>query len=82
METKDWDKHWHEVASDLLLGRKITKVRYFTEEESENMGWTNRPVALLLDSGIWVYPSCDDEGNEGGALFTTDGREPVLPVLR
>lgn len=82
METKDWNKHWDKVASDLLLGCKITEVRYFTEEEAEHMGWTNRPVALLLDSGIWVYPSCDDEGNEGGALFTTDGKEPVLPVLR
>lgn len=78
----NYDKHWDTVANNLLLGKKIVKVRYFTEHECREMGWLYRPVALLLDSGIWVYPSSDDEGNEGGALFTTDGKEPVLPILR
>lgn len=79
---EDYTKHWEKVASDLLLGRKITKVRYFTEDEAENMGWTGRPVAFLLDNGVWIFPSCDDEGNEGGALFTSHAKDQVLPLMR
>lgn len=82
MNEKELTQHWDKVASDLLLGRKITKVRYFSEEEAENMGWSGRPVAMLLDNGIWVFPSCDDEGNEGGSLFTSHDRDQVLPLLR
>lgn len=82
MNDSELTKHWDKVASDLLLGRKITKVRYFTEEEAENMGWTGRPVAMLLDNGIWVFPSSDDEGNEGGSLFTSDDKVQALPLMR
>jgi hypothetical protein len=82
MNDKELTNHWDKVASDLLLGRKITKVRYFTAEEAENMGWTGRPVAMLLDNGIWVFPSSDDEGNEGGSLFTSHHNDQVLPLMR
>lgn len=81
-QVKDWHKHWNKVASDLLLGRKIVKVRYLTDEEADEMGWFGRPVALLLDNDMWIYPSRDDEGNDGGALFTSHDKEPVLPLLR
>jgi len=77
----DYQKKWTEVASDLLLNRKIVKVRYMDQSEADDMGWYSRPVAFLLDNGIWVFPSADDEGNNGGALFTTDNNNSVLPVL-
>lgn len=77
----DYTKQWTESASALLLNRKIVKVRYFTEKERNDMGWYKRPVAFLLDNGIWVFPSADDEGNDGGALFTTDEKLSVIPVL-
>ena len=78
----DYLKHWEKVASDQLLGKKIVTVRYFTTEEAEDMGWTGRPVAFQLEDGLWVYPSRDDEGNDGGALFTSHDKEPVLPLFR
>lgn len=77
----EFEKQWTEVASDLLLNRKIVKVRYMTENEMKDMGWYSRPVAFLLDNGVWIFPSSDDEGNNGGALFTTDKNQSVLPVL-
>lgn len=77
----DWTKQWTEKANDLLLNRKIVKVRYMTPKEMNDMGWYNRPVAFLLDNGVWVFPSADDEGNNGGALFTTDKNLSVIPVL-
>jgi hypothetical protein len=82
MNNTQLTEHWDKVASDLLLNRTITKVRYFTEEEAEEMGWSGRPVAMLLDNGIWVFPSCDDEGNEGGSLFTSHPKDQCLPTLR
>ena len=78
----DYAKQWTEVASSLLLNRKIVKVRYMNQSEADDMGWYSRPVAFLLDNGVWIFPSADDEGNNGGALFTTDENNSVLPVLR
>lgn len=77
----DYQAKWTEIASDLLLNRKIVKVRYMEQAEADDMGWYSRPVAFLLDNGVWVFPSADDEGNNGGALFTTDRNNSVLPVL-
>lgn len=82
MNELEIENHWTKTAEDLLVGKKIIRVRYFTYQEGEKMGWTNRPVAFLLDSGIWVFPSMDDEGNDGGALFTSHPDTSVLPVLR
>jgi hypothetical protein len=77
----DLTKKWTKEVSDFLINRKIVEVRYLTNEEAEDMGWYSRPVALLLDNGVWLYPSADDEGNDGGALFTSDEKMSVIPVL-
>ena len=77
----DYAKQWTEVASSILLNRKIVKVRYMNQSEADDMGWYSRPVAFLLDNGVWIFPSADDEGNNGGALFTTDQNNSVLPVI-
>ena len=76
------ERHWTKVASDLLVGRTIVKVRYMTDEERDLIGFSSRAVVLQLDNGLLVYPSQDDEGNDAGALFTTDEKHGTLPVLR
>ena len=38
-------------------------------------------VVIELDNGVLVWPSSDDEGNDAGALFTTDKRVDTLPVI-
>jgi len=45
------------------------------------MMWSSKPVCFQLDDGTWLYPSQDDEGNNGGALFTTSKVESCLPVM-
>tara|TARA_R100000742_G_C4232446_1_gene53726 strand:+ start:82 stop:333 length:252 start_codon:yes stop_codon:yes gene_type:complete len=75
------EKRWTKIAKDILLNKTITGVRYMTRKETDNLGWYKRPVALHLNNGVWIYPSMDDEGNDGGALFTTDEEEPTLPLL-
>jgi hypothetical protein len=73
--------YWTKVAADLLVGRTIVKVRYLIDEELDNIGFSSRAVVLQLDNGILVYPARDDEGNDAGALFTTDPKTTTLPVL-
>lgn len=82
MAEKDYDKIWTDKAKEQFVGRKIVSARYMSKEEADEMGWYSRPVVLQLDDGNIIYPSQDDEGNDGGALFTNDEKEYVMPVLR
>jgi hypothetical protein len=54
-----------------------------TKAECKNMGWESRPLAIFFTDGSYVFPSMDDEGNDGGALFgtTKDGEDMTFPVL-
>ena len=61
------------------MGRKIVKVEWMTEGESENIGWHSRPLCMQLDDGTWIFPMADDEGNDGGALAV--GESETLPVF-
>ena len=79
---KSTDDHWVGVAKAQLLGRKIVEVRYLTNEEAEGLGWSRKSVVMVLDDGNIIWPSMDDEGNDAGALFTTNAENPTLPVLR
>ena len=74
-------EHWSSVASSVLLGRKIVAVRYLDKEEADRLGWYGRSVVIHLDNGHLVWASSDDEGNDAGALFTTDPKADTLPVL-
>ena len=84
MKSSDIRLRWNEEANKLLNGAKVVKVEYLTEKESRESGWYSSPVALLLEKGkkqFWIYPMRDDEGNDGGALGTTDKEISTLPVL-
>jgi hypothetical protein len=52
-----------------------------TKKEVEYMGWQSRSVIIILDNGVAIYPSRDDEGNDAGALFTSDDSLPIIPVI-
>lgn len=74
-------RHLEDQASLVLVGRKIKSVRYLSAEEAENLGWYSRSVVIELDNGTLIWPSSDDEGNNAGALFTTDQRADTIPVI-
>jgi hypothetical protein len=79
---------WTREARQLLQGRTIADVRYMTEDEAGRYAWYERPLVLILDDGTELFPSRDDEGNGGGALFGrggssgSDDQEFVFPVMR
>ena len=77
------DKKWTRYGNKHLQGLRIARVRYLTEAETTALGWHKRPLVLVLDNGTLVFPSKDDEGNDGGAMFgqTAKGEELTFPVL-
>jgi hypothetical protein len=74
--------HWEQYAEERLVGRTIKSVRWISESEASAMGWYSRPIVILLDDGSQIFPSQDDEGNNGGALFGqgSDGDDWTFPV--
>ncbi len=75
-------KRWEKIASDQLVGRKIVAVRYMTDEEATDFDWYDRPLVVALDNGLQFFASSDDEGNSAGSLFTSNDKQPTLPVIR
>jgi len=62
-----------------VVGQKIVNIRAMTDEEVESEGWQTNGMSCItvleLENGDVLYPSSDDEGNSGGAIFgtATDG---------
>lgn len=83
VKDKTLTQRWERKAERLLMGRKIIGVRYMTDEEAADMGWSRRCVAIFLDNDTNVIVQADDEGNEAGVLSITtkNGSAEVLPVL-
>ena len=75
---------WQKVCERWLVGKKIVKCRYMSDEEMKESHWNDRPICLLLDDGTWVIPQRDDEGNDGGALYVVNSvkeKAETLPVI-
>lgn len=77
----NFDKQWHDACTKFLVGKKIVHVRYMNKEEATDNDWFSRPLVIFFDDGSYMYPSMDDEGNNGGALFTSDDALPCIPVM-
>jgi hypothetical protein len=60
-----------------LVGRTIVEIRPMTDRELELEGWDwGRPpvvTAIVLDNGIVLYPSRDEDGNGPGEIFIRQG---------
>jgi hypothetical protein len=51
-----------------LVGKKISSVRYMTQEEADASMWDKRPLVIRFTDGSCIIPQMDDEGNDGGAM--------------
>ncbi len=74
-------EHWTEKINKELLGRKITKIEYLTQDELDNNMWDRSPIAIELDNRIWLVPMADDEGNDGGSISTNIKNLPIIPTI-
>jgi len=73
------EQYWTDLISKNLVGRKITKVEYISEEEVKDNMWHARPIAIQLDDKEWIIPMIDDEGNDGGSISTNT--TDIIPTL-
>lgn len=65
-----------------FVGKTIVKVRYATPIECSELGWNKSPIVFQMSDGTVMYPQCDDEGNDGGALaFVKDGNWDVAYTI-
>ena len=80
MSDKELTDYWTKRVEKFLLGQKIVKVEYMSEEDAEDMGWDSRPIQILLENGTWLTPTQDDEGNDGGAI-STNFFNRIIPTL-
>lgn len=75
------EQEWAEKIKKLLVGKKIVDVCYMTDAEAKDSGWDFKPIQIKLDNGSWLTPVQDDEGNDGGSLFTNVKEVPVIPTM-
>ena len=80
-EEQKLELEWIKRITKLLVGKKIVKIQYMTEKDAEEQGWYRRPIQMRLEDGTWLTPSQDDEGNDGGSLFTNSKDLPTIPVI-
>lgn len=75
------EQRWIKAAGGLLRGKTVDHVRYMSEAERDQLGWSRRAIVIVFQDGSYVFPSRDDEGNDAGALFTGNEAVPVIPVI-
>lgn len=59
----------HNQRFEYLLGKTIKRVRYMSPKEAEHFMWSSRPLIIEFTDGTFIWSQCDDEGNDGGAMF-------------
>jgi len=77
MAEKDWEKK----IKAYLLNQKIVSIRYMPNKDAKYQHWHKRPIQIKLSNGVWLTPSQDDEGNDGGSIYTNIKELPIIPVI-
>lgn len=78
MAKRNWEAQMLEAAEAVLVGKRITKVRYMTQKEAAEEGWMHRPLVICFDDGTQLYASRDAEGNDAGVMFGQLGTNDSL----
>ncbi len=70
--------------TELLKGKTIKRVEYFTDVEMNELGWHRNPAIIIFTDGTFLYGMRDDEGNDGGSIYyagdTNDTNEIIHPI--
>ena len=72
---------WGMQCANKLRGKTIQSCRYMTDAEMQKMGWCQCPLLIIFTDGTVMYASTDDEGNDGGAIFTNIKGLEIIPTI-
>tara|TARA_R110002020_G_scaffold90465_1_gene220291 strand:+ start:4564 stop:4821 length:258 start_codon:yes stop_codon:yes gene_type:complete len=76
-------ENWTAKISDFLVGKTVRHIRYMTAQEVDDLGWTKSNIVIEFDDGHWLVPMMDDEGNDAGALWSSEGKQlSIIPVIQ
>lgn len=75
-------ENFEQAAKNIFEGRVIREVRYITDQEANEIGLSHKGLVFILDNGTMAWPVSDDEGNDSGAVHTSNSRAQILPVFR
>ncbi len=76
-------ENWTAKISDFLVGKTVRHIRYMTAQEVDDLGWTKSNIVIEFDDGHWIVPMMDDEGNDAGALWSSEGKQlSIIPVIQ
>jgi len=81
MAQEETINHWNAKCRSKLVGKTIKNVRYMNDKELQEHYWDKRPLIIFFTDGTYMYSSMDDEGNDGGALFTSIDELQVIPTI-
>ena len=82
MSSAELREYWGNKSSNFLVGKTIRRVRYLTESEKEDLGWYRSPLVIEFEDGHWLVPMADDEGNDGGSLWTSSATNlSIIPTV-
>ncbi len=73
-------RNWSGDATKIFKGKTVSHIDYLTDSEMDDMGWYSRAPVIVFTDNSWIIASADDEGNNGGALFTSAKEMNVIPV--
>ena len=74
-------KRWEDRCSAFLVGKTIKSVRYQYTCEIKDMGWSKKSLVIFFTDGSFLFPSTDDEGNNGGTFLTSFKGLEVIPTI-
>jgi len=79
--TQALKKKWSAAISKILVGKTIKEIRYLTDQEQEQFDWLDSAVVIIFTDGSWIIPMSDDEGNNAGAIQTSNPELDTIPVI-
>lgn len=59
------------MADVQIIGMRIKDVRRMTKKELSSQCWDGPAMVIILENGVKLFPSSDEEGNSAGVLFGT-----------
>ena len=80
-EGKTYRDYWTDKTKKHLVGKKIVHVEYLPEMLMEEWGWYKRPITIHLDDDTILIAQMDDEGNDGGTIYTNIKELQTIPVI-